>query len=70
MRVVSIEPSTRLDQLLKYVDIVSTGGEAKNIIQDGKVLVNDRVEKRRGYKLKSGDVVRVGKDFIKISFKE
>lgn len=49
----------KLDQFLKWVGAVSTGGEAKLLIQDGEVLVNDQVETRRGRKLVPGDVVRV-----------
>lgn len=67
MRVVSVAAGTRLDQLLKYLNIVSTGGEAKHVIQDGAVVVNDKTEKRRGYKLKEGDVVKVGTISLKIS---
>nr|WP_286186832.1 RNA-binding S4 domain-containing protein [Geitlerinema sp. P-1104] len=48
-----------MDQFLKWVGAVSTGGEAKLLIQDGEVLVNDQVETRRGRKLVPGDVVRV-----------
>ncbi|USR90169.1 RNA-binding S4 domain-containing protein [Phormidium yuhuli AB48] len=49
----------KLDQFLKWVGAVNTGGEAKLLIQDGEVLVNGAVETRRGRKLGVGDVVRV-----------
>ncbi|TVR11214.1 MAG: RNA-binding S4 domain-containing protein [Phormidium sp. GEM2.Bin31] len=49
----------KLDQFLKWVAVVSTGGEAKLLIQDGEVQVNGTVETRRGRKLVPGDVVRV-----------
>jgi ribosome-associated protein len=48
----------RLDQYLKLVGAVNSGGEAKHRIQNGEVLVNGQVETRRGRKLVSGD--RVG----------
>ena len=52
-------------QLLKKEDIVSTGGEAKMIIQEGLVSVNGVVETRRGRKLYSGDVVEAnGKKIV------
>ena len=37
-----------------------TGGEAKLLIQGGEVAVNGVVERRRGHKLVSGDVVVAG----------
>ena len=47
----------KLDQFLKWHNIVSSGGEAKNIIQSGYVKVNGEIEKRRGRKLEKGDKV-------------
>ncbi|MEJ8751907.1 S4 domain-containing protein YaaA [Lagierella sp. ICN-221743] len=48
----------KLEQLLKYVNIASSGGIAKEIIQNGEVYVNDEVETRRGKKLRQGDKVQ------------
>ncbi len=50
----------KLDQFLKWVGIAPTGGQAKLMIQDGDVMVNDMIETRRGRKLVSGDRVMVG----------
>ena len=47
----------KLDSFLKLAGIVMSGGEAKEMIQDGMVEVNDEVEKRRGRKLYPGDKV-------------
>tara|TARA_Y100001968_G_scaffold327772_1_gene373518 strand:+ start:100 stop:288 length:189 start_codon:yes stop_codon:yes gene_type:complete len=47
----------KLDQFLKWNNIVSSGGEAKNLIKAGKVKVNGEIEKRRGRKLTNGDKV-------------
>lgn len=47
----------KLDQFLKQMQAVSTGGQAKLIIQDGEVSVNGEVETRRGRKLVKGDRV-------------
>ena len=52
-------PIIRLDQLLKFENIVPTGGQAKLLIQGGEVKVNGVVETRRKKKLKAGDVVEV-----------
>ena len=47
----------KLDQFLKWHNIVSSGGEAKIIIKSGQVEVNGKIEKRRGRKLVKGDKV-------------
>jgi len=52
----------KLDQFLKVVGIAQTGGQAKLIIQEGQVRVNDAIETRRGRKLVSGDRVTVDED--------
>jgi len=51
------QQTIRLDQFMKYVGMVATGGEAKHLIQGGEVLVNDEVETRRSRKLHTGDRV-------------
>ena len=47
----------KLDALLKYAAAVGTGGEAKNVIEDGLVTVNGEVCTMRGKKLRQGDKV-------------
>lgn len=47
----------KLDSFLKWCGAVSTGAEAKIYIKNGEVKVNGEIEKRRGKKLKKGDVV-------------
>jgi ribosome-associated protein len=42
---------------MKLTGLVSTGGQAKLVIQAGEVLVNGLVETRRKKKLKPGDQV-------------
>jgi len=54
------ERTIRLDQFLKWVHAVSSGGEAKHLIQGGQVLLNGQVETRRSRKLREGDVVGFG----------
>ncbi len=49
----------RLDQYLKLMNAVSSGGEAKHLIQSGQVTVNNEIEMRRGRKLAVGDVVKL-----------
>ena len=47
----------RLDALLKFAAAVGTGGEAKQVIQEGLVAVNGEVCTMRGKKLRAGDRV-------------
>ncbi len=57
--------SINLDQFLKWANIVESGGEAKKIIQAGKVRVNGEIEYRRSHKLTAGDtIVMVGSNNI------
>lgn len=49
--------SIKLDQFLKWSNIVMTGGEAKNFIQAGEIEVNGEIEKKRGRTLVPGDEV-------------
>jgi ribosome-associated protein len=51
------EPTIQLDQFLKAIGVVGTGGQAKLLIQDGAVMLNGVVETRRKKKLKAGDEV-------------
>lgn len=46
-----------LYQILKLEALVSSGGEAKVAIDDGRVLVNGEIETRRRKKIMSGDIV-------------
>ena len=50
----------KLDSLLKFAGVVGTGGEAKDAIQCGDVLVNGEVCTMRGKKIRPGDVVELG----------
>ena len=47
----------KLDQFLKFIGVVQTGGEAKMIIKSGEISVNGIVENRRGRKLIDGDQI-------------
>ena len=45
----------KLQDLLKLANAVETGGEAKEVIQEGLVTVNGEVCTMRGRKLRPGD---------------
>ena len=53
------------NEFLKFVNVVSSGIEAKIVIKDGQVKVNGEVELRRGKKLHDQDEVEVnGEHYI------
>ena len=43
-----------LNQLLKVVGLVNSGGEANTFIANGEVRVNDEIEMRKRNKIKTG----------------
>ena len=47
----------KLESALKLANAVSSGGEAKALIQDGQATVNGEVCTMRGKKLRAGDKV-------------
>lgn len=49
----------KLDALLKFAGVVETGGEAKQVIQDGEVLVNGEPCAMRGKKMRPGDIAEL-----------
>lgn len=54
------DETIRLGQFLKLANLIDTGADAKGVIADGLVSVNDAVETRRGRQLRAGDVVTFG----------
>jgi len=54
-----------LYQVLKLEALVSSGGEAKVAIDNGRVLVNGEVETRRRKKIIAGDMI----EFERLPFK-
>ena len=45
----------KLQDLMKFAGAVETGGDAKRIIQEGRVTVNGETCLERGRKLRPGD---------------
>lgn len=56
----------KLGQALKAAGLVESGVEAKEVIQDGLVKVNDEIDTRRGRKLYAGDIVSFDGEEIRI----
>ena len=60
------EDFIKLGQALKAVGYVESGVEAKDVIQNGLVLVNGEIDTRRGRKLYDGDIVLFDGEEIRI----
>lgn len=58
-------PYIELDSFLKFIGLCGTGGEAKLVIKDGLVRVNDEICTMRKKKLYDGDCVELdGQRFL------
>lgn len=53
-------PFIKLDSFLKFCGAAETGGHAKELVQNGEVLVNGEICPIRGKKLHTGDVIVCG----------
>lgn len=56
----------KLGQALKAAGLVDSGVEAKEVIQDGLVMVNGEIDERRGRKLYGGEIIEFEGQQIKI----
>lgn len=56
----------RLGQAMKLAGLVSSGVEAKVLIENGQVLVNGETETRRGKKLRDGDTFSLGEKTVTV----
>lgn len=65
---ISEEP-IELYKILKFGNMVDSGGEAKYVISEGHVLVNGKIETRKRKKIFSGDVIKFGEMKIRVRVK-
>lgn len=66
MEVFIKEEYIKLDSALKLSNLVSTGGHAKFIIQNGEVKINGEVCTQRGKKLHIGDKIEYDNNLVTI----
>ena len=69
MEIIKLRPQDefiKLGQALKAAGLVESGVEAKDVIQNGLVLVNGEIDTRRGRKLYPGDRASFDGNEIKI----
>jgi ribosome-associated protein len=55
-----------LNDLLKLTGICASGGTAKIMITEGKVLVDGKVELKRRSKIRAGQIVAVDKREVRV----
>jgi ribosome-associated protein len=60
------EEFIELIKLLKLMGIADTGGDAKNMVDDGLVKLNGAVESRKRAKVRVGDFVETEVGSIKV----
>ena len=58
-QVVVREVPIELCQFIKFGGLTGSGGEAKQLISEGRVLLNGTVETQKRKKLAVGDVVKI-----------
>lgn len=63
-------PFIKLDSFLKFAGAAETGGQAKELVQEGNVLVNGTPCTMRGKKLYPGDRVKVFDEEYTVSQEE
>ncbi len=63
---VDIQP-IELCKLLKIANLVGGGGEAKMLISEGYVLVNQEVEYQKRKKIYHGDIVQFNGELIQVN---
>ena len=61
------EEFIKLGQALKKAGLVSSGVEAKMVIQDGEVTVDGEVDTRRGRKLFGGETIEFMGEKVKVT---
>lgn len=64
-RSVTISTKTiTLGQILKFSGMIDFGAQAKNYLLNNKILVNGKLEKRRGKKLVANDQILINHDLL------
>lgn len=64
---ICVEP-IELYKLLKIANMVGGGGEAKTMISEGSVLVNNEVVVQKRKKIRHGDIIEYSGKIIKIAY--
>lgn len=60
------EPFIELHKLIKLLDLVDTGGQAKMLIENAQVFRNDTLETRKRAKITKGEKITIGDVVIEV----
>ncbi len=60
------EEYIELYKLIKFLDLVDSGADAKMIVADGHVVRNGEVETRKRAKIRAGDILVIGDVTIEV----
>ena len=60
------EEPVELFKVLKFENLVQSGGEAKHVIAQGLVQVNGKIETRKGKKIFSGDIITFNREKMRV----
>lgn len=66
---ITSEP-VELYKILKFEGVVSSGAEAKSVIADGQVLVNNEIETRKRKKIISGDIIEFADEKMQVQLSQ
>jgi ribosome-associated protein len=61
------EEFIELYKLIKLLDLVDTGGQAKMLIENAQVFRNGSIETRKRAKIVKGDIIKIGDVTITVS---
>lgn len=60
------EPFIELHKLIKFLDLVDTGGQAKMLIENALVMRNGEPETRKRAKITKGEKITIGDVIIEV----
>lgn len=67
MTSIDVRLPIRLGQFLKLADLAESGSHARELVESGRVTVNDEVCTQRGRQLSAGDTVTVGGQSVTVA---
>ncbi|WKX02426.1 RNA-binding S4 domain-containing protein [Candidatus Mycoplasma mahonii] len=66
MKIVIRDKSIKINQLLKKINVISTGGEAKYFLENNSVKINGKVPEGRGSKVSVGSTLWINGDLYQV----
>ena len=64
-----VDEFIELDNLMKITGMCGSGGMAKTMIAESRVMVDGKVELRRRYKIRAGQIVTIGSREVRVTKK-